>query len=310
MKILVTGAMGNIGSHTVSMLIDKGHEVTCFDKKSKYNSMMAMSFPRNATILWGDIRDINKIDSQLSKQDVVIHLAAILPPATEKNPELATEINLNATKKLVNMLQSFPQPPLFIFSSSNSVHGLQTADTIVKASDPLIAIDHYTSQKIACEELIRQSRLNWVILRVSAVVPLTINRVDKTLFDIPLHTKIEFTHPDDAALAIVNCIGNKAVIGKAFLIGGGPSCQMIYKDFMKKLLNCSGIGMFPENLFSKKPYYLNWMDTTESQQLLHYQQHDLSDLLNDLSKTIGWRKIVIKLFRPFIRFFLINQIKG
>lgn len=302
MKVLVTGALGNIGAHTVEMLLQKGHEVTCYDRKSFQQQQVAKRFKKRANIVWGDIRNLQEITPILHEQDVIVHLAAILPPATELNPTLASDVNVNGTQQLIKILESAPKSPFLIFASSNSVHGIHAdKSTVVKASDPLQATDAYSSQKIECEKLIRNSQLNWVILRISAAIPLSVTQINPLLFKISLDTRIEFTHPADSALAIANCIGNKAVYGKTFLIGGGPSCQMLYKDMVQQLLDCVGVGMFPESAFTTKPYYVDWMDTTESQALLHYQQHNFTDLLNDLNQLMGWRKPFVKLFRPLIR---------
>jgi UDP-glucose 4-epimerase len=281
------------------------NQVCCFDKKTLRNRIIARAFRQQAKIIFGDIRHRNDLISILEGQDVVIHLAGMLPPQIEQYPDLSYEINVKGTQNIIDILQSQPAPPFFIYASSNAVHGINpNRSRLVKASDPLIASDHYSKQKIECEKLIHDSRLDWVILRISSAIPLRFYSTNSMLFNISLNTRIEFTHPYDVALAIANCIGNKSVYGKTLLIGGGPRCQMIYRDMIQSLLECAQIGMFPDCAFSTAPYYTDWMDTQESESLLHYQQHTFNDFLSDFRKLIGWRKSGLYLLRPLIQWWV------
>ena len=48
-------------------------------------------------------------------------------------------------------------------------------------------------------------------------------------------------------------------------------------------------------------YYVNWIDTEESQRLLEYQEHSFDDFLEDLKSSIGWKRIFIRLSSRFVR---------
>jgi dTDP-L-rhamnose 4-epimerase len=80
MKILVTGGAGFIGSHTVDLLIEKGHDVRILDnlepqvhvdKKPNYIN-------EKADFVKADITNINTWKSALQDIDTVIHLAAMV----------------------------------------------------------------------------------------------------------------------------------------------------------------------------------------------------------------------------------------
>ncbi|MDD5458738.1 MAG: NAD(P)-dependent oxidoreductase [Phycisphaerae bacterium] len=68
MKILVTGGSGFIGTRLVGELLERGHEVTIFDKKS------SSQYPDIVTI--GDIRDISALSKAAVGNNVIYHLAA------------------------------------------------------------------------------------------------------------------------------------------------------------------------------------------------------------------------------------------
>ncbi|MDI7277393.1 MAG: NAD(P)-dependent oxidoreductase, partial [Anaerolineae bacterium] len=76
---------------------------------------------------------------------------------------------------------------------------------------------------------------------------------------------------------MANAVESAAVWGRVLLIGGGPRCQFYYGEIVQRLLGAMGIGILPEDAFASKPFGTDWMDTTESQRLLRYQQRDLDD---------------------------------
>ena len=86
MQVLVTGAFGNIGSSAVAQLRGQGHQVRSFDVPSKANLRRA----RGATnVVWADIRDEDAVQRAVRGQDVVVHLAGLIPPQVAEDPETA-----------------------------------------------------------------------------------------------------------------------------------------------------------------------------------------------------------------------------
>ena len=59
MKILITGAFGNLGSNTLHYLLKTDHHVTCFDLLTKNNKKQAKRFLKikDFDVFWGDISD-------------------------------------------------------------------------------------------------------------------------------------------------------------------------------------------------------------------------------------------------------------
>ena len=54
MRVLVTGAFGNIGASTLHELIDEGHQVRGFDLDTKRNRETARTFGGRVEAVWGD----------------------------------------------------------------------------------------------------------------------------------------------------------------------------------------------------------------------------------------------------------------
>lgn len=79
MKILVTGGAGFIGSHTVDLLLQKGHAVRILDNLTPpvhVRGQIPAYVPRDAEFILGDVRDAAIWERALAGIDAVYHFAA------------------------------------------------------------------------------------------------------------------------------------------------------------------------------------------------------------------------------------------
>ncbi|MBI2103163.1 NAD(P)-dependent oxidoreductase [Candidatus Woesearchaeota archaeon] len=300
-RIFLTGAFGNVGRHTLDQLLEQGHEVTCFDLSTRETKRCARPYQSRVKIVFGDITRYSDIVDHLSSNDAVIHLAAIIPPASERNPDLSQQVNFIGTKNIVKAMARHPRNGQLIFASSVSVYGRgQDPHTLRTLGDSLHASDNYTDAKIKSEGEIKAKLQNWTILRLGVIPPLLQLKFDPMMYELPLSTKIHFLHPKDAATAFVNCIDNDAVRQKTLLIGGDETCHMEYHTYLNRILRTLGTALPPDRCFTLAPYYSYWMDTMESQQLLCYQQHSFQDFIGEIAQKWGWRRGVVDYLSPFI----------
>ena len=315
MKVFVTGGLGSIGQHAVRELVRQGHQVCCFDLQTTANEKAARKLlgPDHAVaprigqqlrIVWGDIRDRRDVVQALAEAapDVVIHLAYIIPPGVDRNPTLSREINVGGTANLLSAMTEQPRPPRLVFASSVMVFG----DTVSqppprRAGEPVQPVELYALHKVECERMIVNSGLTWTILRLGAAPAVHLGSIDPVMFEVPLDTRIEFVHPADAGVALANAASCPEAFGRILLIGGGPACQMRQRDFMAQALCGLGVGMLPESAFGHQPFRIDWMDTDESERLLHYQQHDYADYLDQMQRAMGIRRFFVRAFRPVVR---------
>ncbi|MEM5782485.1 MAG: NAD-dependent epimerase/dehydratase family protein [Candidatus Aenigmatarchaeota archaeon] len=101
-KILVTGGNGFIGSHVVDNLIEKGFEVTIFDRFKDKPHRDDVNF------FLGDIKDRDTVFEAISKHDGVINLAGILGTAeTVNNPIPSVEVNIIGAINVYDACKSF-----------------------------------------------------------------------------------------------------------------------------------------------------------------------------------------------------------
>jgi len=121
-KVLVTGGGGYIGTTLVSLLLKKGYRVRVLDNLSHGGDQLIPFFREpNFEFQLGDVRNWRDVAQAVSRQDAIVHLAAIVGyPACKKNPDAAKTTNIGGTIVL-NQLRSKNQ--LILFGSTSSVYG-------------------------------------------------------------------------------------------------------------------------------------------------------------------------------------------
>jgi UDP-glucuronate 4-epimerase len=134
MHVVVTGAAGFIGSHTVERLVARGHRVTGIDGFDGYlypsevkreNAAELAQLPRDRfTLVEADIRDADAIAQAITPDvDVVCHLAALAgvrPSLAE--PQRYWQTNIVGTGVIVERMRALGLRRL-VFASSSSVYG-------------------------------------------------------------------------------------------------------------------------------------------------------------------------------------------
>ncbi|MGY5877170.1 MAG: NAD(P)-dependent oxidoreductase, partial [Candidatus Thorarchaeota archaeon] len=285
MKILVTGAFGNIGESTLLALGKKNHEIRVFDIKSDATVKKCKTLSKQVQFetIWGDITNKESIELAMEGVDIVIHLAAIIPPGSEANPELSQKVNVGGTETVIEIANGMANKPRIIFASSVSTYGPRgPQEPPVTADLTQVPTDNYTHHKIKCEQLLKDSGLSWTVLRLAAIPTLELTTdIDTMLFDTPFNQRIEFGHTRDVGTAFANAV-DLDLDKQVFLIGGGKGSQMLWGDFINGLFQVMGMRPMPEEAFivPKKLedwYYTDWMDTDESQAVLQYQEHTYQD---------------------------------
>lgn len=96
MTVLITGGTGFIGSKVARNLLSKDQSVVCMDYAPNPQLLADLSEDSRLIIVQGDTTHMDDIVAAMRDHDVkrVIHLAALLPPATEDEPRLAMRINV------------------------------------------------------------------------------------------------------------------------------------------------------------------------------------------------------------------------
>ena len=286
MRVLITGATGRWGPLLCKAFLEDGFNVRMLLHRKKVKSVGT-----NCELMWGDVTQPDSVKKAMEGVNAVVHLAGIVQPFTEENPELAYKVNLGGTQTIVDIIKERGERIPLVFPSSVAVFGPchETAEPLSLDGTPLNPTSVYAKTKVQAETLIRESGIDYVIFRVTSVpyLRLTLSDMKTHIFTIPLKNRIEFCHPDDASLAIVNAVKNfELVRGNTLIIAGGLTQQMLYEDMLCVLLGTFGLPLPPQHKFSEEPYPLHWYDTSRSQELLNFQHKTLDDYCKDLAKQL------------------------
>ncbi|MDA8409849.1 MAG: NAD(P)-dependent oxidoreductase [Treponema sp.] len=110
MKVLVTGAFGNVGRSTIKALAEGGITISVLETDTADNRRLAPRLSRRlglpgsqaiSATFFGDVRDPGLVARAVAGQDAIIHLAAIIPPEADRQPALARSINIEGTATLI-----------------------------------------------------------------------------------------------------------------------------------------------------------------------------------------------------------------
>jgi nucleoside-diphosphate-sugar epimerase len=318
MKLLITGAFGNLGLMCVNQALKLGYSVRCFDIDIPAIQKLATEYQQRYAdqleVVLGDILDDALLPSLVAGVDAILHNASLLPPLTETKADLARRINVDACKKLIAEAEKLSPPPVFVFPSSVTVFGIiDGPPTERRPTDPIEATDNYTAHKIEIESSLQASTLPWVIGRVGVSVDTRTLNTDMETFKGLLNTRasnpMEYVHPKDIAYAMCRAATVPEARRKILLLGGGKHCQIDQHRFMGTAFRSLGLNL-SRAVFGDQIFYTHWMDTTESQEILQFQRYDFSDYEEEMARKLHAGKVLLFplrwLLNPLINTLLIK----
>lgn len=313
-KILLTGASGTVGLEVLKLLckIENKYDVTVFDLKSTKTIKKFNPFKKEIHIVYGNINNENDLMCVCYDKDVVIHLAAIIPPLADDNPELSYKVNVLGTEILIKLLELNSPNAFLLYSSSISVYGDRLNNPFITINDKLNPSpgDEYARTKILAENSIQNSKLDWSIFRLSAIMGG--HKISKLMFHQPLKTSLEIASPADTARAFVNAIDKQLQISKKiFNLGGGESCRIIYEDFLSTSFKIYGLGKldFPPKTFAEKNFHCGYYeDGYVLDDILNFRKDTMSGYFEKEKKNASlFKKMFISIFHKQIKKHLQRQ---
>jgi UDP-glucose 4-epimerase len=180
MKLLVTGALGHIGSRFIRHLNPGDWEsVVLLDDLSTQRYGPLFNLPEDVPFRFveGDICAVD-LERYFEGVDLVIHLAAITnAPATFGRAEEVERVNCEGTRKVAEACRSSGCKLVFI--STTSVYGSQNQSVDEDCSE-LKAQSPYAESKLQAERIIQslgeKGRLQFVICRFGTILGPSVGR--------------------------------------------------------------------------------------------------------------------------------------
>jgi nucleoside-diphosphate-sugar epimerase len=237
--VLVTGGAGYVGSIVVDELLARGLRVRVLDVLL-HGGVPSLLLPwgkPNFEFIRSDIRDPPARAKALEDVDAVLHLAGIVgDPACARHPELAREVNLDATKALLHDAER-AGVERFVFASTCSNYGKMNGGGYADEKFELKPVSLYAETKVAAEleVLNRSSSMAATCLRFATVYGTSPRmRFDLTVneFTLTLSLKDElvvfgeqfwrpYVHVRDVAHAVIDVFAAPAatVAGEVYNVG-------------------------------------------------------------------------------------------
>ncbi len=283
-NVLVIGGSGFLGTHLIDVLCAKKYNVTNFDKnKSKWNNLKAKN-------ILACISDLKKLENQIKRNKIIIHLAGIsdLNDALKK-PSETFEQNVLAT---INILKLCVKHKVKHFLYSSSVYTDSNEGGF------------YKSSKIASEEYIKEFSktygLKYSILKYGSLYG-TRSNDNNALYKIIKKAIIsnrveyignpnsirEYINVKDAAYATYDII-KKQLVNKNIVLKGSDK---FYVDEILKMIK-EIMSIKSRISYKKSPYPGHYLSTPYSydiNQNIRYQTNintDIGQGIIDLIKYI------------------------
>lgn len=170
-KILLTGASGLVGSRLLPRLAEAGYECVALLRSNQV--------PPGARAVQGSLFEPAQLDKALQGVSAIVHLAAVF---RSTDTDLIWKTNLEGTRNLVEAVQRITPGARFIMASTSHVYNTDNPHP-GREDDPLQPRHAYPASKVAAENELRVSGLNWSVLRF----PFVYGEGDGHLEELPKH---------------------------------------------------------------------------------------------------------------------------
>jgi len=226
--IAVVGATGFVGRNIVAQLAGSGYRVRALSRSGARRP----DWPRSVEVGRVDVESGAGLDAGLAGADAVVHLVAI---PREDRGRTFEEVNVRGVARVLAAAER-AGVRRFVHLSALGV-----------TPEPRY---RYLSSKWRGEELVRQSGLEWVILRPSLlfgpddgffnIVKTTLTWWSPGIVAIPGDGSAQFQPlaVTDLALAVERCVADADRAGATYELGGGE--RVSYREIVDRVMAVTG----------------------------------------------------------------------
>jgi len=250
MKIFVTGAAGQVGSHVVDQALSRGDEVLGIDNFFTGRPIHVAKSPRYSFVE-GSIADTSLVKRLVGEfcPDVVVHTAA----AYKDPDDWITDVETNV-RGMVNLIDAARKVSVgrFIYFQTALVYGVKPEQNPVTLEHPRkVDNSSYSISKGAGEDYLSLSGLDYVTFRLANVIgprnvsgplPIFFQRLNegKRCFVTP--ARRDFVYVGDLVKAVGQAISGIGHGAYHFSSGGDVPIIELYDAVVKAM----GIRDYPE----------------------------------------------------------------
>ncbi|MBI3748495.1 MAG: complex I NDUFA9 subunit family protein [Chloroflexi bacterium] len=234
--ILVTGANGFVGSHTVPALLDADHRVVAMVRTRSAGDellgRLGAARRSDVELREADVTRPATLGPALAGVDAVVHLAAI-PRDYTGGADLA-RVNTEGTRAILAAM------------TAAGIRRLVHLGALGVADDPRL---HYASSKARAESAVRDSGLDWTILKPSLQfgpgdgffnIVAGLVRLSPGIVPVPGDGKSRFQpiFVGDVAAVVIRSLVDPSTVGGTFELGGPR--YWTYREITEEVLRALG----------------------------------------------------------------------
>lgn len=250
MKVLVTGGLGQVGSHVAEMLLERGDKVLVIDNLATGRREHLKDHP-NLEVVIDTIADQALVDRLVEgfKPDVLVHTAA-----SYKDPEDWYNDALTNVVGGANLLRAAKAHKIgrFIYFQTALCYGVRPLQQPIRLDHPKFpANSSYAISKTAAEDYLEISGLDFVTFRLANVIgprnvsgplPIFYQRLTEGKRCFVTKARRDFVFVKDLARAVVKAVDGTGKGTYHFSSGKDIAIKELYDAVV------AGIGMaeYPE----------------------------------------------------------------
>lgn len=168
MNVLVTGATGFVGREVAHHLSGRGHALTLLVRGPRAEQRAeALGCP--GRVVEGDLEDARAVEQAVHGADTIVHLAAIVSPALQRDASSVERVNRDATVALAQAAKA-AGARRFVFVSSIAAMGFFSG--VATKDSPCRPVTSYGRAKLDAERALLQmqsSAFDVIVLRPPTV---------------------------------------------------------------------------------------------------------------------------------------------
>ena len=257
--------------------------ITKKKKNDKLCKQLKKQYGDRIQIIRGTVASPDVCDKLTQGVDYVVHMAAVIPPASDADPKESEECNYYGAMALADAIKRRNPQPKYVHVSTMALYGNRNHKHLYgRVGDPLLVspFDYYAMHKLKGERYVLDSGLDrFVVLRQTAMLHpnmLKDNVSDGLMFHTALNAPLEWVSSRDSGYLIKRILerDSKGEVdsfwNNIYNIGAGKKGMDTGYDTFKD--GFSIIGGSPEKFF--KP---NWFASRNFHGLWFYDGHELND---------------------------------
>lgn len=230
-RYFVTGATGFVGAEVAKQLLTRGHQVAAFVRDSGKATLLKML---GAELHQGDTCDPGSIRAAMRGADGVFHLAGWYKTGAPKAAALATAVNVEGTRHVLEVMREL-RIPKGVYTSTVAIfsdtHGVLVDETY-RYDGPHLSVYDQSKWRAHYEVALPAMAAGLPLVAVlpgvvygpgdtSAIRDVFVNHLRRRMPLVPARTAYCWAHVDDTAQAHIEAM-EQGVAGESYIIAGPP----------------------------------------------------------------------------------------